>query len=80
MPHTLIQLKDNGTLKHLVRNGLMSPKVFTYIEIYLWVDARSKTSSQSLNAIVTDAEITFGVCRRTVWTAIKAVRDDLNQD
>ena len=76
---TLIQLKDNGTLKHMVRNGLMSPKVFTYIEIYLWVDARSKATTQSLNTIVTDAEITFGVCRRTVWNAIKAVRD-INQD
>jgi len=71
----LIQLKNNGTLKHMVRNGLMSPKVLQYLEIYMYVDARAKATKQSLNAIITDAEVQFGVCRRTIWNAIKAVKD-----
>lgn len=75
MLQTLLTLKNNGTLKHLVLNGLMSAKIFTYIEIYLWIDARTKTSNQSLSNIVTDAEITFGVCRRTIWNALKAVKN-----
>jgi uncharacterized protein Smg (DUF494 family) len=74
MFQTLLQLKNNGTLKHLVLNGLMSSKVFMYLEIYLWVDARSKTTQQSLNAIVTDAEITFGVCRKTIWNALRIIK------
>ena len=74
MLQTLLNLKNNGTLKHLVLNGLMSAKIFTYIEIYLWVDARSKTSSQSLNAIVLDAEIAFGLGRSAIWRAIRTIR------
>lgn len=46
-----------------------------YLEIYLWVDARVKTSGKSLNTIITDAEVVFGVCRRTVWNALKAVKN-----
>jgi hypothetical protein len=79
MLHTLLSLKNNGTLKHLVLNGLMSAKIFTYIEIYLWVDARSKTTTQSLNNIVSDAELAFGVCRRTVWNALKVIKTMANE-
>jgi hypothetical protein len=75
MLQTLLQLKNSGVLKHLVLNGLMSPKIFMYLEIYLWVDARVKTSGKSLNTIITDAEVVFGVCRRTVWNALKAVKN-----
>jgi hypothetical protein len=52
----------------------MSQKVFTYIEIYLWVDARAQTSGKSLNAIITDAEIAFGLGRTAIWRAIRIVR------
>lgn len=75
MLQTLLTLKNNGTLKHLVLNGLMSAKIFTYIEIYLWVDARTKTSSQSLNTIITDAEVTFGLGRTAIWRAIRVIRN-----
>ncbi len=71
---TLLQLKQNGTLKHLVLNGLMSHKVFLYLEIYMWIDARLKTSTQSIKTVVNDAEITFQISRATVWRAIKVIK------
>ncbi|MEO6521363.1 MAG: hypothetical protein ABIN91_06795 [Mucilaginibacter sp.] len=75
MLQTLLNLKNNGTLKQLVLSGLMSQKVFNYIEIYLWIDARAKTTGKSLNTIITDAEIAFGVCRRTVWNALRVMKE-----
>ena len=74
MYQTLLQLKNEGTLKQLVQSGLMSAKVFQYLEIYLWIDARIKTSNKSLNSLVTDAEVAFNVSRATVWRSLRVVR------
>ncbi|OCX52665.1 hypothetical protein BEL04_14560 [Mucilaginibacter sp. PPCGB 2223] len=70
----LIQLKNNGTLNHMVRNGLMSPKVFMYLEIYMYIDARVKAGGKSVNSVVLDAEIAFEVSRATVWRSIKIIK------
>ena len=75
MFQTLLQLKNNGTLKHLVQNGFMSAKVFMYLEIYLWIDARSKSGNKSLNSLVTEAEVTFDVSRATVWRSLRVIKN-----
>jgi len=76
MVDTLLQLRDNGTLNHLVQIGLLSPKVLTYLEIYLWIDARLKTSNKSLNTLVLEAQDTFNVSRATIWRSLKFAKDD----
>ncbi len=76
----LIQLKNNGTLKHMVRNGLMSPKVFMYLEIYMYIDARVKVTGKSVNSLVLDAEMAFEVSRATVWRSIKIIKGIKGQE
>ncbi|RKR84905.1 hypothetical protein BDD43_5158 [Mucilaginibacter gracilis] len=75
MFQTLLQLKNNGTLKQLVLNGFMSPKIFMYLEIYLWVDARIQTTGKSLSTIVSDAEIVFSVSSATIWRSLRIAKD-----
>ncbi|RKR83299.1 hypothetical protein BDD43_3504 [Mucilaginibacter gracilis] len=70
----LLELQKDGTLKQLVKHGLLSSKVFSYMEIYMWVDAKEKATSKSLSEIVIDAEITFDVSRATVFRALKAMK------
>lgn len=74
MLQTLLSLKNNGTLKQLVLSGLMSPKVFMYLEIYLWIDARIKTGTKSLSGLVSDAEIVFDVSSATVWRSLRIAK------
>ena len=71
----LIQLKNNGTLNHMVRNGLMSPKVLMYLEIYMYIDARVKATGKNVANLVQDAEIAFEVSRATVWRSIKIIKE-----
>jgi hypothetical protein len=70
----LLLLKKDGTLKNLVQTGLMSAKVFTYLEIFMWVDAKQKATNNNLSNIVSDAEVAFGVSRPTIWRALKIIR------
>jgi hypothetical protein len=70
----LLELKNEGKLKKLVDAGLMSPKVYYYLEIYLWIDARMRATGKNISTIATEAEVSFGVCRTTIWTAIKIIK------
>lgn len=74
MIQELIILQQSGTLKKLVRAGLVSSKVNTYLEISLFVDARVKTTKQSKESIIMEAASQFKVCRATVFNALNAVR------
>ncbi|WP_448702744.1 hypothetical protein ACFGVR_10360 [Mucilaginibacter sp. AW1-3] len=75
----LIQLKNNGTLNHMVRNGLMSSKVLMYLEIYMYIDARVKTTGKNVATLVQEAEIAFQVSRATVWRSVKIIKE-MQQD
>lgn len=71
----LLELKDSGLLKAMVKSGLMSAKVFNYLEIYMWVDAKKRSTGKNISTVVKDAEITFGVSSQTIWTAIKTIKE-----
>ena len=74
MLETLIVLKNSGTLNHLVQNGVVSPKIFTYLEICMWIDARRNTNGKSLNTLIADAEVAFKVSRSTVWRSLQLLK------
>ena len=74
MLKTLLELKEKGELKKMVEAGLMSAKVYMYLEIYLWIDARVKTTGKNITTVALDAEEEFSVKRTTVWTAIRCIR------
>lgn len=74
MIQELIQMQKSGLLPKMVRAGLVSSKVSTYLEIYMFVDARKQTTGKKTNAIVLEASEQFKVCRKTVYNALQAVK------
>lgn len=72
----LRELDRDGTLKAFVNGGFISTKVYMYMEIYMWIDAKMKTTGKNISTIVTDAEIAFNVSRQTVWTVIKVMKSE----
>ena len=73
MLQELIQLQQTGTLTKMVRAGLVSSKVYTYLEIYMFVDARRKTRKCTKESIILEASEQFKVSRVTIFKALKAV-------
>jgi hypothetical protein len=71
----LLKLKDDGTLNDLVETGLMSPKIYTYLEIYMWIDARMKATGKNISTVAAEAEVSFRVGRTTIWTAIRCIKN-----
>jgi hypothetical protein len=71
----LLKLKNEGILKDLVETGLMSPKVYTYLEIYMWIDARMKATGKNISTVAAEAEVSFKLGRTTIWTAIKVIKN-----
>jgi len=63
-------LFDDGTFSALYKAGFITDKVFTYREIFLWVDAQIKTRGISKNKAVLEAEIKFKKSDRTIWAAL----------
>lgn len=74
MFNTLIKMKESGILKNFIRAGLMSSKVHTYLEISMWVDAKQKSTTKNLNAIVEDAQRNFGMSKSTIWRALRTMK------
>lgn len=63
-------LYDEGVLTAMYKAGFITTKVFTYREIYLWVNAQIQTRGISKNQAVLDAEVKFGKDERTIWRAM----------
>ncbi|WP_374951131.1 hypothetical protein [Mucilaginibacter sp.] len=63
-------LFDNGILTAMYKAGLLSAKVFTYREIYLWVHAQVQVRGITKNQAVLEAEAKFGKDERTIWRAL----------
>jgi hypothetical protein len=64
------QLFDDGILTALYKAGLISDKIFTYRNIYLFVDARMKTTGISQEKAALEAQVKFNLSRKTVYKAI----------
>ncbi|HZY36404.1 MAG TPA: hypothetical protein VFE53_07140 [Mucilaginibacter sp.] len=68
-------LFDEGVFSAMFRAGFITAKIFTYREIYLWVQAQMKTRGISKNQAVLEAEIRFGKDERTIWRALNSFED-----
>lgn len=70
---TLCNLESTGELKSLVRSGIMPVKIGTHLEIYRLVDARVKTGTKKMEAII-EASVKFKVCEKTVFNILRSIR------
>jgi hypothetical protein len=69
-------LFDDGVFSSLFKAGFITAKVFTYREIYLWVQAQMKTRGISKNQAVLEAEVKFGKDERTIWRALNSFEEN----
>lgn len=69
-------LFDEGVFSAMFKAGFITVKVFTYREIYLWVQAQMKTRGISKRQAVLEAEIKFGKDERTIWRALNSFEDN----
>ena len=63
-------LFDEGIFSELYKAGFITDKVFTYREIYLWVQAQMQTRGISKNQAVLEAGGKFNRDERTIWRAL----------
>jgi hypothetical protein len=69
-------LFDDGVFSAMYKAGFITAKIFTYREIYLWVQAQIKTRGIAKNAAVLEAEIKFRKDERTIWRVLKSFEED----
>ncbi len=69
-------LFDEGIFSAMYKAGFITTKVFTYREIYLWVQAQVKTRSISKNQAVLEAEVKFEKDERTIWRALNSFEEN----
>ena len=72
---TANKLFDQGVFADLYQAGFITEKLFTYREIYLWVQAQIQTRGLLKNQAVLEAEAKFGKDERTVWRALNSFTD-----
>lgn len=63
-------LFDSGVLTELYRAGFVTEKIFTYREIYLWVNARMLAGGADKHQAVLEASVKFNTSERTVYYAL----------
>jgi hypothetical protein len=69
---TANQLFNSGALSEMFKAGFISPKIFTYREIYLWVEAQMECRGLSKNKAVFEAQGHFKKDERTIWRAVNS--------
>ena len=69
-------LFDDGVFSALYKAGFITAKIFTYREIYLWVEAQMKTRGISKNQAVLEAEAKFNKDERTIWRALNSFEEN----
>jgi len=70
------QLFDQGIFSELYKSGFINTKLFTYREIYLWVQAQMQTRGLTKNQAVLEAEVKFNKDERTIWRALNSFTTD----
>jgi hypothetical protein len=70
--NTINQLFNQGIFTELYKAGFITAKVFTYREIYLWVQAQMQTRGINKNQAVLEAEVKFNKDERTIWRAMNS--------
>ncbi|MDB5136852.1 MAG: hypothetical protein JWP37_3455 [Mucilaginibacter sp.] len=65
-------LFDDGIFSEMYKAGFITSKIFTYREIYLWVQAQAKTRGITKNQAVQEAAGKFNKDERTIWRALNS--------
>ena len=65
-------LFDDGTFTEMYKAGFITPKIFLYREIYLWVDAQMKTRVITKSQAVLEASVKFRKDDATIWRAVRS--------
>lgn len=74
MLQILNTLFETGVFDQLYKAGLISSKLSTYRDIYLYVDAQMKTRGLCKEQAVVAASVQFDVDRRTIYRALAALK------
>ena len=69
-------LFDDGVFSAMYKAGFITSKIFTYREIYLWINARVQVSGITKRQAVLEAEIKFKKDERTVWRALNSFQQN----
>ncbi len=69
---TVNTLFDQGIFTELYKAGFINAKLFTYREIYVWVQAQMQARNLTKNQAVLEAEIKFKKDERTIWRALNS--------
>ncbi len=65
-------LFDDGIFSEMYKAGFITAKIFTYREIYLWVQAQMKVRGITKNQAVLEAGGKFNKDERTIWRALNS--------
>ncbi len=68
-------LFDDGIFSEMYKAGFITAKIFTYREIYLWVQAQMKIRGITKNQAVQEAGGKFNKDERTIWRALNSFED-----
>jgi hypothetical protein len=65
-------LFNDGIFSEMYKAGFITAKVFLYREIYLWVQAQTKTRNINKRKAVMEASVKFEKDERTIWRALNS--------
>ena len=69
-------LFDDGIFSEMYKAGFITAKIFTYREIYLWVQAQMKIRGITKNQAVLEAGGKFNKDERTIWRALNSFEEN----
>ncbi|MGZ3767183.1 MAG: hypothetical protein ACXVB0_14415 [Mucilaginibacter sp.] len=69
-------LFDDGIFSEMYKAGFITSKIFTYREIYLWIQAQRKIRGISKNQAVQEAGGKFNKDERTIWRALNSFQEN----
>ena len=70
-------LYNEGVLSAMYKAGFITAKVFTYREIYLWINAQMQTRSITKRQAVLEAGGKFNKDERTIWRVLNSFEQDV---
>lgn len=74
----LNQMKKDGTLEAFVKAGLMTAKVYMYIEMYMYIDAKLKVNKKlTKTKAVEDCAHIMNASVETVWRALRIMKTQI---
>jgi hypothetical protein len=73
--NTANNLFDQGIFSAMYKAGFITSKIFTYREIYLWVQAQIQIRNITKNQAVLEAGGKFNKDERTIWRALNSFCD-----